>query len=162
VLHVLDALEDSLSLALIDENWKLRVGRQAELRARFNAPGLTIRQMGHFQVINLDGHEITIGSMATDEQIAAEIERIRGRQKPNEKPKMSITGIEPGIFEAKIAEMKKKLADRLNGGLAKIDSAAEAGAVKMEAAVDGVVAKVDKDIEDKLAEFAQFTNGGPV
>lgn len=82
-------------------------------------------------------------------------------QPKTEQKSMSITGIEPGIFEAKMAQMKKKLTDRLNGGLAKIDTAAEAGAVKMEAAVDGVVAKVDKEIDDKLAEFAQFTNGGP-
>jgi hypothetical protein len=74
---------------------------------------------------------------------------------------MSITGIQSGAFEAKLADMRKKLTDRLNQGLTKIDGAAEAGAVKMEAAVDNVIAKVDAEIEDKLQEFATLTNGGP-
>jgi hypothetical protein len=78
-----------------------------------------------------------------------------------EQKSMSITGIESGAFEAKLAAMRKKLADRLSQGLTKIDGAAEAGAARMDAAVDGIVAKVDKEIEDKLQEFATLTNGGP-
>ena len=80
---------------------------------------------------------------------------------PSQETFMSITGIQSGVFEAKLADMRKKLADRINQGLTKIDGAAEAGAVKMEAAVDGVVAKLDAEIEDKLQEFATMTNGGP-
>jgi hypothetical protein len=78
-----------------------------------------------------------------------------------EKSTMSVTGIQSGAFEAKLADMRKKLSDRLTQGLSKIDGAAEAGAAKMDAAVDGIVAKVDKEIEDKLQEFATLTNGGP-
>jgi hypothetical protein len=80
---------------------------------------------------------------------------------PSQETFMSITGIQSGAFEAKLAQMRQKLADRLNKGLTKIDTAAEAGAIKMEAAVDGVIAKVDAEIEDKLQEFATMTNGGP-
>jgi hypothetical protein len=83
-------------------------------------------------------------------------------QNPFNEPKsMSVTGIQSGAFEAKLAEMRKKLADRMTQGLHKMDVAAESGAAKMDAAVDGVVAKVDKEIEDKLHEFASLTNGGP-
>lgn len=78
-----------------------------------------------------------------------------------EKPNMSVTGIQNGAFEAKLAEMRKKLSDRLTQGLTKIDTAAEAGAARMEAAVDGIVAKVEKEIDDKLQEFATMSNGGP-
>lgn len=74
---------------------------------------------------------------------------------------MSVTGIQSGAFESKLADMRKKLADRMTQGLAKIDMAAETGAAKMDAAVEGIVAKVDKEIEDKLQEFATMTNGGP-
>lgn len=77
------------------------------------------------------------------------------------KPAMSVTGIQSGAFEAKLAAMRQKLSDRLNQGLTKIDGAAEAGAARMDAAVDGIVAQVDKEIADKLQEFATLTNGGP-
>lgn len=79
-----------------------------------------------------------------------------------EKSPMSVTGIQSGTFETKLADMRKKLADRLTQGLTKIDTAAEAGAAKMDAAVDGIVAKVEKEIDDKLQEFATISNGGPV
>lgn len=82
-------------------------------------------------------------------------------QNPFKETPVSVTGIQSGAFEAKLTDMRKKLADRLTKGLSKIDTAAEAGASKMDAAVDSVVAKVDKEIEDKLQEFATMTNGGP-
>jgi hypothetical protein len=164
VLSVLDNLADSLALATIDENWKHRVGRQTELRAKFNAPDLTVRQLGHFQIINLEGHEITIGSMATDEQIATEIERLRGPKPPPipaENPKMSITGLKSGAFHGTIEALRQRLIDKQNQGAAKIAAAGEMGAAKIDQAVNSAEAKIDKEVSEVLQDFSEFTNGGP-
>lgn len=157
-LDILDNLEDSLKLATIDENWKNRVGRQSELRARFSAPDLTIRYMGHFQIINLEGHEITIGALANDEQIAAEIAKIR---QTTEKPSMSITGLKSGAFQNTIESLRQRLIDKQNQGAAKIAAAGEMGAAKIDEAVNSAEAKIDKEVSDVLQDFSDFTNGGP-
>lgn len=78
-----------------------------------------------------------------------------------ERKPMSITGIQSGAFQAKLAEMRQKIADKQTEALTKIDGAVASGAAKMHAAVDGVIAKADKEVDDALHEFAQFTNGGP-
>ncbi|MDB5607804.1 MAG: hypothetical protein JWP25_4704 [Bradyrhizobium sp.] len=75
---------------------------------------------------------------------------------------MSITGLQSGAFQAKLAEMRQKMADSQNQALAKIDGAVTDGAAKVDAAVEGVKAKVNKEVEDALQEFATVTNGGPV
>lgn len=159
-LSILDNLEDSLKLATIDENWKLRVGRQTELREKFNAPDLTVRQQGPFQIINLEGHEITIGAYATDGQIEAEINRVRNVE-PKETKGMSITGLQSGAFQAKLAELRKRVAGAQDQALTKIDGAVVSGEAKINEAASGVVAKVDREVADALQEFATFTNGGP-
>ena len=160
MLQVLDALEDSLALATIEQNWINRVGRQTELRARFNAPDLTIRYMGHFQIINLEGHEITIGALANDEQIAAEIKRVRGTPPPipTENPKMSITdaGKLAGTIKDRINAAKGRIASvsaNVDGSLAKLNDAADTG--------DKIAKQIEKEASDLLAEIGQFTNGGP-
>ena len=160
----LDALEDSLKLALIDENWKNRVGRQAELRARFNAPDLTLRFQGPFQIINLEGHEITAGALSTDDQIAAEIERVRGPKPPplpTEKSNMSITGLKSGAFQNTIEALRQRLIDKQTQGAAKIAAAGEQGAAKIDEAVNNAEAKIDKEVSEVLQDFSEFTNGGP-
>lgn len=157
-LSVLDALEDSLKLATIDENWKNRVGRQTELRAKFNAPDLTIRQMDHFQIINLEGHEITIGALSTDEQIATEINSIR---KITEKPKMSITGLKSGAFKAMLEEMKTEIGALQSQGVADVKAATVEAATEIKTTVDGVKSKIKAEVADALQEFSEFTNGGP-
>jgi len=157
VIGVLDNLEQNLTLATIDENWKHRLGRQTELRYRFNAPDLTVRQLGHFQIINIDGQEITIGSMATDEQIAAEIAKIR---QITEKP-MSITGLQSGTFKTLLEDMRKQVAEAQNQGAAKVVAAKDNAVAQVSAAVEGVVAKVDREVSEALQDFSEFTNGGP-
>ena len=156
-INLLDALEDSLKLATIDENWKNRVGRQSELRARFNAPDLTIRYQGPFQIIEIDGREITLGSMATDDQIAAEIERIL----PTETPKMSITGLKSGAFRAMLEEMKTEIGALQSQGVADVKAATVEAATEIKSTVDNVKAKLKSEVAEALQEFAEFTNGGP-
>jgi hypothetical protein len=155
---VLDGIADSLSNAVIDENWKHRVGRQTELRAKFNAPDLTIRYMGHFQIINVEGQEITIGALATDEQIATEINKIR---QITEKPKMSITGLKSGAFKAMLEEMKTEIGSLQSQGVADVKAATVQAASDIKTTVDNVKAKLKSEVADALQEFAEFTNGGP-
>jgi len=158
VLSVLDELEDELKRALAYQNWKHRVGKQSDLRIKFNAPDLTVRQEGYFQIINLEGQEITIGSNATDEQIGAEIARIRGIE---EKPAMSITGLQSGAFKAQMEALRQRLIDKQTAGGAKIVAAGEAAAVKIDEAVSNAEAKIDKEVSEVLQDFSSFTNGGP-
>jgi hypothetical protein len=153
-VQILDALEDSLKLATVDENWKHRVGRQTELRARFNAPDLTIRYMGHFQIINLEGHEITIGALANDDQIAAEINKLRQTGTPN----MSITGAAnlAGTIKDRINAAKAKVAQvsqNTDNALAKLNDAADTG--------DRIAKQIVAEADGLLAEIGQFSNGGP-
>lgn len=91
---------------------------------------------------------------------AGAMEMLRRVTEPESNP-MSVTGLQAGAFEAKLAEMKQKMVEKQNASLAKMDSAAETAAAKMEAAANGVVEKFEKGVEEQLAEFAQFTNGGP-
>lgn len=78
-----------------------------------------------------------------------------------EKPTMSITGLQSGAFQAKLAEMRQKIADSQAKGLAKIDAAVTAGAAELDAAADGAAAKANKEIANALQEFGLTTNGGP-
>ena len=73
----------------------------------------------------------------------------------------NITGLQSGVFQAKLSELRKRVADAQTQGLAKIDSAVTTGAAKMDAAVADVTNKVDKEISAALQEFAQFSNGAP-
>jgi septal ring factor EnvC (AmiA/AmiB activator) len=144
MLSISDALEDSLKLAVVDENWKHRVGRQTDLRIKFNAPDLTVRQEGYFQILNLEGHEITIGSNATDDQIAAEIARIR-----NETPKM------PTIAE----QLRAARAEIANARQGAVDAVAQTG--EAVNAVKAEIKKLEKEAADFRAEVAELKNGGP-
>jgi hypothetical protein len=144
-LNVLDHLEDSLKLATIDENWKHRVGKQSDLRIKFNAPDLTVRQEGYFQIINLEGQEITIGSNATDEQIGAEIARIR-KTEPMTKPGSFAAGIRAMMDEARAGVAKAR-----EDGLAKVGDAVKK-LDEAKVATVSVAGQMAKTIEDEAAE----------
>ena len=74
---------------------------------------------------------------------------------------MSITGLQSGAFKAKLAEMKQKMVDAQNAGLAKVDAAQVAAAADIDTAIAGVATKIKAEVDDALQEFATFTNGGP-
>jgi hypothetical protein len=80
----------------------------------------------------------------------------------NTEAKMSITGLQSGLIQAKLAEIKAKATQRLTDGVAKIEAAHTGGLAKVDAATDGVIQKINKEVDDTLQEFAEFTNGGPV
>lgn len=144
------------------------------------AEGLTVRyQPNGDQHVTMAGRTIEVGPMASNEEIiaalmsplptpsaatsallASSLDIVESTPVPGAKP-MSITGLQSGAFAGKLADMRQKIADAQNQGLAKIDGAQVAAAAKVDAAIAGVTAKVDKEVEDALQEFATFTNGGP-
>ncbi len=159
MLQVLDGLKEALSNAVIDENWKNRVGRQTELRAKFNAPDLTVRQQGYFQVINVEGHEITIGSMATDEQIAAEIARIR---QTTEKPKPMANSLKAQGLPGKLAKFMhgvefdaSKLSDRIDGLETRKGAAFSKAGERLDATETNI-----GEVEQFVKDLEAATNGG--
>lgn len=74
---------------------------------------------------------------------------------------MSITGLQGGAFQAKLAEMRLRIADSQKNSLAHIDGVVAAGSAKLEEAARDAAAKAQAEIDDALQEFATFTNGGP-
>jgi hypothetical protein len=74
---------------------------------------------------------------------------------------MSFTGLQSGAIQAKLAELKQRVADSQAKGLAQVDAAATAAVTQVEQAFAGVEAKIQKETADALQEFAQTTNGGP-
>lgn len=109
--------------------------------------------------IEIGGRTADVPVEATDNEIRAAF-----RLPPidyAETPSMSVTGLQSGAFQAKLAEMRAKMANKQTEALGKIDAAVTAGGAQMDDAVNGVTAKVDKEIADALQEFSFTTNGGP-
>jgi hypothetical protein len=145
MFQVLDGLKDALSNALIHENWKLRVSRQTDMRARYNAPDLTVTQDSQWLVITVDGHEITLPKAATDDHIDYEIARIRAQV---EKPM-------PTIAE-QLAAARAKLAEARQGASDAVADSADAARVVL-----AEIEKVQKETAELRAEVATLTNGAP-
>lgn len=74
---------------------------------------------------------------------------------------MSVSGLAPGILQAKLAELRQKGQERLAAGVAKIDAAHTSGLSKIDAAADDAAKQIDAEIDNTLHEFAQSTNGAP-
>jgi uncharacterized phage infection (PIP) family protein YhgE len=75
----------------------------------------------------------------------------------------SITGFEPGAIRAKLDDLKKKTRERRTQSLARLDAAHEKVA-SVDAEIEKVAAQIEKEANDGLQEFAEFTNfppGGP-
>jgi hypothetical protein len=146
MFQVLDGLKDALSNALIDENWKLRVSRQTDMRARYNAPDLTVTQDSQWLTINAWGRDITLPKAATDEHIDYEIEKIR-----------PIRGHEtvPTIAE-QLAVARAKLAEARQGASDAVADSADAARVVL-----AEIEKVQKETAELRAEVATLTNGAP-
>jgi methionyl-tRNA synthetase len=81
--------------------------------------------------------------------------------KPETEKSMSITGLQQGAFQAKLAEMKQRIADSQVKALTHIESVVTEGAAQLEEAAKGAAAKAQREIDDALQEFAPSTNGGP-
>ena len=152
------AVYHELTAAVAETNTDIAMGVWQLRQALSHVPGinrLTMANTGHgTQILQLGDRMVEVAGSATTQDIEQALAN------PWIKP-MSITGLTSGAFQAKLAEMKQKMLDKQAAGLAKMDSAVSEGAAKLEAATDGVIAKIGNEIDDQLAEFAQFTNGGP-
>lgn len=155
MLDILDSLEDQLKPAIAYENWKHRVGRQTDLRLKFNAPDLTVRQEGYFQIINVEGHEITIGSLATDEQIAAELAKVR-QEKPmaNSLKAQGLPG-KLAKFMHGVEFDASKLSDRIDG----LETRKGAAFSKAGERLDATEANIG-EVEQFVKDLEAATNGG--
>jgi hypothetical protein len=126
-------------------------------------PGIDSLTVGYShngnQLITVGGKTLEVGPMASNEEIRLALQNPFIRTE-NTKI-MSITGLQSGAFQAKLAEMRQKIANSQAAGLAKIDAAVTDGAAQLDAAAEGAAAKANKEISDALQEFGLTTNGGP-
>lgn len=113
------------------------------------------------QVFHIGDKSVEVSPMASNEEIKA---AFLSPWIPTANTKveiMSITGIQSGAFQSKLAEMRQKMGDKQASALAKIDNTVTAGMAQLDAAADNAATKAQKEIDDALQEFATFTNGGP-
>lgn len=164
-----------LSQAVYDLS-KQKMGATTDLRTSLGEDSLRVRFGSNKKFVTMGDTTVELDATASDEQVAhaLNIQKINdiagttgeGTVPANpiqaiEKPAMSVTGIQSGTFQAALAKMREELAGHQNEAIADIKgSVTEAGA-KMKEAAQSVRAKVYKEVEDALQEFATTTNGGP-
>lgn len=73
---------------------------------------------------------------------------------------MSITGFKPGSIRAALDAAKSKAEAELTEAMGSL-AEAQTKAAEVPAAIKQVADQIKKEAADALAEFAQFTNGGP-
>lgn len=72
----------------------------------------------------------------------------------------SLTGLQPGAIRAKLDALKLKAVERRAQAMAKLDGA-DTKLASVDTAIEQYAARIEKEADDGLAEFATFTNGGP-
>ena len=73
---------------------------------------------------------------------------------------MSVSGYEPGSIRARLDALKKQGKDRRDAAIAKLDEAGKKHEAVSEE-IERVAGQIEKEADDALAEFAQFSNGAP-
>lgn len=155
----LEWLAARLSIATYDVNRTTPEMSFRELQTRFpELTGLSYAANGN-QILHTADRTLEVGPMASDDEIGVALQNPFVRTE-NTKI-MSITGLQQGAFQAKLAEMRQKVADSQANGLTKIDRVVTAGIAELDAAAEGAAAKANKEIADALQEFGLTTNGGP-
>lgn len=137
-----EQLEDRLNLAVFDTNHELRLKRINGLK----------REMAFFQ--RLRQNDRGVDYVETPLPVV-DLLQPKGNT-------MSVTGLEPGAIHAALEKAKQRLAAKVAGGVATIGAATTAGEAKIDGVVSNLAAKIEKEIEDQVAEFVAQTNGGPV
>lgn len=74
---------------------------------------------------------------------------------------MSISGYEPGAIRDKLNALKVKGKQRRDEAIAKLDEAGKKHEQVSEE-IERVAGQIEKEADAAIAEFAEFTNGGPV
>jgi hypothetical protein len=110
------------------------------------------------QLVNLGDKTLEIGPLASNDEIILALQNPFIR---TEHTRMSISGYEPGAIKAKLDALKKSGKDRRDQALIKLDAAGR----KHEAVsdeIERVAGQIEKEADAAIAEFAEFSNGGPV
>lgn len=109
------------------------------------------------QILHVGDKIIEIGPMASTDEIRA---AIQNPTIPTANTKMSISGYEPGSIRAKLEALKTAGKNRRDAALGKLDEAGSKHEA-VSAEIEVIAKAIEKEADDALAEFAQFTNGGP-
>lgn len=126
------------------------------LKDQFEGLRIDYGPNGH-QTIRLGDKVLEAGPMASNAEIVA---ALNNPFLPTRNTKMSISGYEPGMIRAKLDALKKDGKARRDAALAKLgDAGAKHEAVSAE--IENIATQIEKEAHDALAEFAEFSNGGP-
>jgi len=112
---------------------------------------------GH-QKLHIDGKVLEVGPMASNAEIRAALQNPFIRTE-NTKI-MSISGYEPGSIKAKLEALKVAGKQRRDAALAKLDDAGKKHEA-VSAEIETIAKQIEKEADDAIQEFAQFTNGAP-
>ncbi len=73
---------------------------------------------------------------------------------------MSVSGYEPGSIRARLDALKKQGKDRRDAAIAKLDDAGKKHEAVSEE-IERVASQIEKEADDAIAEFSEFSNGPP-
>ena len=109
------------------------------------------------QIFHFEDRELEVGPMASNDEIAAALQNPWVR---TENTKMSISGYEPGAIRDKLNALKVKGKQRRDEAIAKLDEAGKKHEAVSEE-IERVAGQIEKEANAAIAEFSEFTNGGP-
>jgi hypothetical protein len=132
---------------------------QAALKDITGSEQLTISyaQNGN-QLIHIGDRTVEVGPMASNDEIRLAL------QNPwikTENTKVSISGYQPGAIRDRLNALKEKGRQRRDEALSKLDDAGKKHEA-VSAEIEQIASKLEKEADDALQEFAEFSNGGPV
>ena len=73
---------------------------------------------------------------------------------------MSISGYQPGAIRDRLNALKEQGRKRRDEAIAKLDDAGKKHEA-VSAEIERVAGQLEKEADDALQEFAEFSNGGP-
>jgi DNA anti-recombination protein RmuC len=131
---------------------------RAALRGIDGSESLTVSysQNGN-QLIHIGDKTLEVGPMASNDEIAAALKNPFIR---TENTKMSISGYQPGAIRDRLNALKEQGRQRRDQALAKLDDAGKKHE-EVSAEIERVAIQIEKEADAAIAEFAEFTNGGP-
>jgi hypothetical protein len=109
------------------------------------------------QLINIGDKTLEVGPMASNDEIRLALQNPFIR---TENTKMSISGYEPGAIRDKLNALKVKGKQRRDQAIAKLEEAGMKHEYVSEE-IERVAGQIEKEADAAIAEFAEFTNGGP-
>jgi hypothetical protein len=109
------------------------------------------------QIFHFEGRDLEVGPMASNHEITLALQNPFVR---TENTRMSISGYEPGAIRDKLNALKVKGKQRRDEAIAKLDEAGKKHEAVSEE-IERVAGQIEKEADAAIAEFAEFTNGGP-